>query len=203
MTQPQCPQTDMDCPEPNNYAAIAKQLHETALQAEDRIFCLEQTLRGAVNMPAFIETSTSAAGTAVASGVSTPLNGTGAAATTFQNSTFGSASILPEGVYHVGQFFNGTPTGAATINTFRIAAIDMREVVNGVNVDTQHYEQITWETATGNGGDMTVTGIVRSNGRQRPIFSWIHGNTGSTVQINIGAIRWIIRISDSSTLRVV
>lgn len=209
MTQPQCPQTDLGCPQPENYAAIAKQLHETALEVEDRIFCLEQLLRGAVNMPAYVETST-AIPTAFSADSFSPLNGLGTPTTNFRNSPYTASStvaaattLLPAGAYHVGQYFNATPTGAATANTYRLAQVALRETVTGIDTDTQVWEQRSVETSSGSGGDMTVSGVVRSNGRQRVVFGFQHGNTGSTMQINIGAVRWVIRLSDSTTLRVV
>ena len=42
------------CAEPENYAAVALKMQETALRAESCIYDLENRLRGAVNQPTLI-----------------------------------------------------------------------------------------------------------------------------------------------------
>lgn len=186
------------CPEPENYAAVALQLQQTALQAESCIFALEQQLRGAVNMPALI-VPVSAGG--IAANTSFILS-TGTA--TFQNSSYTSFGFpLPRGVYQVGLSFTITATGVVNDNTYRFAQIGVRNFYAPLTVPNRfNVFETSFEANTGNGMDMGLHTVVESDGNDKILFYAQHGNTSSTMNVTAG-LGWAIRLSDLDAPRVV
>lgn len=186
------------CAEPQNYAAVALKLQQTAIQAENCIYALETRLRAAINMPTFI---VPVSGTGIPVNVGeilsfgTPL---------FQNSTITSFNAaLPRGVYEVGLSFNIAATGAVNDNTYRFAQIGVRPAGAPLSQPNSFTVfETAFETNSGNGMDMALHTIVESDGRDRVIFYAQHGNTSSTCNVTFG-LAWVIRLSDLDAPRVV
>lgn len=210
-----CDFSDLDCPQPQNYAAIAKQLHETAVQAEERIYCLEAALRRGVNLPTYVATTTAVMGPFSASNGLLPGTGfsiflpTTASTVNFANfvapgsSTFGWA--LPTGVWHAGAFVQSAPTGAATDNSYR--ELQMQHVrtnsSTGGNLLIQEISQTSFESANGVPVLLTTSGVIRLEAGERILFTFRHGNAASSVSIAAGAILWFTRISDANVIEVI
>ena len=213
MTSP-CEFNDMDCPQEENFAAIAKQLHETAVQAEERIYCMEQQLRLAVNLPTFVATSTAdmgpfanVSGTDPATGsvlftTSTPIT-VNFANMVSPNSILGWA--LAPGIWHVGICGASFSVGAASDNTYRqmrITKVRTHPIV-GTNEILQEASHTSYETANGVQILLSVDGVFKIETGERIQFLFRHGNTASNVSIATGAIMWMTRISDSNVVRVI
>lgn len=213
MTTP-CNFEDMDCPHEDNFAAIAKQLHETAVQAEERIFCMEQQLRSAVNRPTFVITTTADMGSFAS--VDGTVESTGSAIFTpsaavtvnfanmaSPNSLFGWA--LPPGIWHVGAYGASFSVGAASDNTYRqlrIIKIRTHPIV-GNNEFLQEASHTSYETANGVQILLSVDGVFKMEAGERILFVFRHGNTASNVSIAPGAIAWMTKLSDSDVVRVI
>lgn len=201
----------LSCPTGGNLAAIAKQLHETALDAEARIIALEQTLRGAVNLPTLVQTTT-APQTGLVTGSDNTL-GT-SLSTTFANFDVTTGTqvvndptpfqLLGEAIYEVG--FCGTivPSGVANLNTFRVIRINHTRPNPALfpNPTVDFSEYTMYEPATGNGIDISMTGFFRVRPLDSLSVTLSHGNTSSTLTLNTGAIFWMHRISDVTVTAV-
>lgn len=186
-----------DCAEPANYAAVALQLQETALDAEACIYALEQRLRGAVNLPTLIAPVT-------ATGISSDFQFTLTPGTpTFQNSTFSTFNtLLPRGVYQAGIFFTITASGAVNDNTYRFAMIYTRNAYAALTVPNKYNVfETSFESNNGSGMDMTLHTVLESDGQDLVLFAAQHGNTSSTC--NVSGFVWISKLSDLDTPRVV
>lgn len=213
MTTP-CNFDDLDCPEPENYAAVAKQLHETALQAEERIYCLEQQMRSAVNRPTFMVTTTGDMGPFVAESGTDPLTGDdlfsfGTPVTVnFGNipspsSIFGWA--LSPGIWHVGAYGASFSVGAASDNTYRqlrILKVRTHPIV-GTNEFLEEASHTSYESANGVQILLSVDGVFKIEAGERILFIFRHGNIASNVSIAAGAIAWMTKLSDSNVVRVI
>lgn len=185
------------CAEPENYAAVALKMQETALRAEACIYTLEQRLRGAVNLPTVIAPVT-------ASGISVNFQQTLFPGTpTFQNSTYSSFNtLLPRGVYQAGLFFTITATGAVNDNTYRFAVIYTRNAFDALTVPNKfNVYETSFESNSGNGMDMTLHTVIESDGQDQVFFAAQHGNTSSTC--NVSGYVWISKLSDLDAPRVV
>lgn len=195
MTQP----IELDCPDPDNYAAVALQLQETALQAEQRMYAVERTLRSAANKGTFVQTTT-AARTGIASGTSfTEINASAVANTVNFNNmpftwSFSSIPLLPgAGVYDIGFCGNMIASGAVTDNSMRTIRIQQRRVVSGggsVETIIDAAEVLMFEANVGGGMDITVVGTFHLQPGDRVYFEFRHLNVGSTMNISTGAIYW-------------
>lgn len=187
------------CAEPQNFAAVALKLQQTAIQAENCIYDLETRLRTAVNLPMLIVPVTIAP---FSSGTVPAILSFGTVI--FQNSTmsnFGNA--LPRGVYEVGLSFTITATGAVNDNSFRFAEIGVRPALAPLSQpNSYNVFETTFETNTGNGMDMAISTIIESDGTDRVTFYAQHGNTSSTCTISSG-LAWAIKLSDLDAPRVV
>lgn len=210
----------LSCPEPDNYAAVAKQLHETALEAEDRIAALEYQLRSAANRPTIVQTTT-ALRTGIAANSDTligPSFGSGFT-TTFNNTVLDSDeqianndevfNVLGEGIYEVGFTCNAIPSGAADSNSFRVLRIQQYTPdptstgplqLGGRLVNQASYT--LFESNVGNGVDVSLAGHFRITAGDWIFFTLLHSNTSSTMNISIGAIGWLHRLSDLSLTAV-
>ena len=214
MTSP-CEFDDLDCPNQENYAAVAKQLHETALQAEERIYCLEQQLRYAVNRETLVLTTTVDMGPFPSSSGTTSNGGfaifqTSTASTlTFLNFELpvstGTGWLLPAGLWHVGCYGATFSVGAANDNTYR----QVRIIRGRVDPDTggldylEEASHTAFETANGVQILITVSDVFKVEEGDRILFAFRHGNTSSNVSIAPGAIIWFTRLSDADVIRVI
>lgn len=215
MTSP-CEFDDLNCPEPENYAAVAKQLHETALQAEERIYCLEQQLRYAVNRETLVQTTTADMGPFASSSGTTTDGGftifTTATASTLSFLNFelppsegSNGWRLPPGMWHVGCYGATFSVGAANDNTYR----QMRIIKGRTNPDTGGLEYLeeasgtAFETANGVQILITVSDVFKVEEGDRILFLFRHANTSSNVSIASGAIVWFTRLSDADVIRVI
>lgn len=200
-----CEPVNIDCMEPPNFAAIAKKLHSTALEAEERIYCLEQALRAGVNRPTWIGVTTVDIVGTTATSPTDPYNGTGISppiiigglTTIFQNSQFAMQpfGIVPEGVWHIGAFADAFASGAVDDNSFR-----------ALTAETASAGNVMWRTTSesnsGAGNLLTVSAVWTFDGQTPLAFKWCHGNTSSTMTVRSGATFWLTKISDLSPLRV-
>lgn len=187
------------CPQPANYAAVALQLQQTALQAENCIFTLEQRLRGAVNLPTLVVPAT--AGGFVANLFQLLSLGTA----TFQNSSTITSftNPLPRGVYQAGLSFTIAATGVVNDNTYRFAVIATRNTYAAFSVpDNYSVFETAFESSSGNGMDMTIHTVIESDGNDIVRFAAQHGNTSSTCTVTSG-LAWVTRLSDLDAPRVV
>jgi hypothetical protein len=189
----------VSCVEPENYAAVALKLQDTALHTEQCIFALEQRLRGAVNQPTLIR---GASFLGLGAGVQADLT-TAFVTPTFQNSDISSfATLLPRGVYQAGLYFNIIATGAVNDNTYRFAVIYTRNAYAALSVPNKfNVYETTFESNNGAGMDMMLHTVVESDGQDQVHFAAQHGNTSSTC--NVTGIAWISRLSDLDAPRVV
>jgi hypothetical protein len=188
------------CVEPENYAAVALKMQETALDAEQCIFALEQRLRGAVNQPTLVVPFTS---------VGIPDNFQWELANAFVTPTFQNSSsstfntILPRGIYQAGLSFTITASGAVNDNTYRFAIIFTRKAYAALTVPNKfNVFETSFESNNGAGMDMTLHTVIESDGNDQVHFATQHGNTSSTCNITAG-IAWVSRLSDLDAPRVV
>lgn len=212
MTSP-CDFEDMDCPQETNFAAIAKQLHETAVQAEERIYCMEQQMRSGVNRPTIVVTTTADMGP-YGSTLGTDDTGwtifspSAPVTTSFSNmvspnSFFGWA--LPPGVWHVGAYGASFSVGAASDNTYRqlrILKVRTHPIVGSFEF-LEEASHTSYETANGVQILLCADGVFKMEAGERILFLFRHGNIASDVSIATGAIAWMTKLSDSTVVRVI
>lgn len=187
------------CAEPENYAAVALKMQETALRAESCIYDLENRLRGAVNQPTLIVPVSSAGILA-----NTQTNITPSGTPTYQNSAFSAFNLTftPRGVYQVGLYFTITATGAVNDNTYRFAVIYVRDVYDALTVPNKYnvYETV-FESNNGSGMDMAISTVVELDGSDQVRFAAQHGNTSSNCSLT--GFAWLTRLADLDAPRVV
>lgn len=207
---------DLSCPDELNYAAIAKQLHETALEAEARIFELERTLRSAVNRPTIIMTST-----ALVTGIVAntpwrvgPNGGDGSWVYTFDNTGLVSPDIpdsttfvnrLGEGVYDFGIYINFIPSVLVDDNSERLLRIlhyRPNPAVIGGREQINQAAYFLFEPSAGVGVDFSLVGTFRMQPNDYVEYNFIHTNVNSTIDSPAGAIAWAHKVSDASVLAV-
>lgn len=203
----------LDCPQEFSLAAVAKQLHETAVQAEEQIAASEQLMRAAVNLPTTIRTS-NANFTGVSSGSLTNLNLL-STVLTFDNTTGGPGmgpelsggytQLLGAGLYEVGMCLTVVASGAVTDNSIRQFLIQHRRPdptdVSGT-VEVQTSGIVLFESNTGVGVEASFVATFRAEPGDIFAFLFYHENVASTVTINSGAILWGTKISESTLTRV-
>ena len=208
----------LSCPEEQNYAAVAKQIHETALEAEQLIFASEQQMRAAVNLPAVLVTSTAAI---TGLSASQPWDiSLGTFVTTFDNTAGGSGSttgsftpmnfgffteFLGAGLYEVGLCLTVVASGAVDNDTYRQFLIlhlrpDPTQVTGEREIQTSGI--IMFESATGVGSEVSFVGHFRAEPGDRFQFLFTHGNVSSTMNINTGVLVWATKVSESTLNRV-
>lgn len=211
----------LPCPTGGNLAAIAKQLHATALDAEAKIYDLEQQLRAAANRPTIIQTTT-VLQTGLSAGVISilePAFGGGTWVETFNNTVLASDesisnngdtfTVLGEGMYEIGWSGNIIPSGVVTANSFRAVSIEQHTpdpltlgtVQNGFR-EVNRVSVTEFESNVGNGVDFSLVGEFRISPGDRIFFTLQHANVGSTLNLSIGAIGWLHRISDATITAV-
>lgn len=209
----------LTCPAPENMAAVAKQLHATALQAEADIFRAEQEMREAVNLPTVVLTSTNNI-TGLSSGSIEDVGSQGSWVTTFDNTAGGGGSgtgafgpynfgfftgFLGEGVYEVGMCATAVASGAVDNNTVRFFYVEQRRpdpsAVTG-EVIVQRVGFTMFESNTGVGSEASFVGTFRVKPQDRFAFLFLHANTSSTMTVNSGMIIWASKLSETSLERV-
>lgn len=201
------------CPQPQNYAAIAKQLHETALEAERRIHEIEYLLRAAGNRPTIVQTTTALQTGIIANFEELIGPGMATFASTFNNTILPSDQaitnnntvfdILGPGIYEVGFTGNLIASGVADSNSGRMVRIQqytpdpasLGPIQAGFSL--VHDASFTFfESNVGNGVDVALVGEFRINPGDILFFTVNHGNTSSTLNLSIGAIGWLHKLSD-------
>lgn len=209
----------LSCPDGQNHGAIAKQMHETALEAEQRIFVLEQGLRAAVNRQTIIQVTTAAV-TGIPTGLTDffigPAAVGGSFTTTFNNTIMRSATgerigdqgiftILGAGVYEIGLFASAVASGAVTDNSQRLFRIKQQRIdltqPSGLSL-VQEASILNFETNTGVGTDCCVAGIFRMQATDFVQFTFAHDNAASAVDVPSGTVVWLHRLSDANILAV-
>ena len=210
----------LDCPTGANMAAIAKQLHETAVQAEQRIYALEQQLRAAANRPTLVQV-TDALQTGMVTGAENIIGTTSGFSfvTTFNNTAVESGesisnndepfNILGEGLYEIGMFANVVPSGAVTAGSFRHIRVQQYTpdplstgpLVAGFR-RVQDASYTTFEPNVGIGMDTCVGGQFRIRPGDRIFFTLEHNNAASTLNVSIGSIGWMCKVSDATITEV-
>jgi hypothetical protein len=195
----------LTCPQPQNYAAVALQLQNTALQTEACLFTLEQQLRNATNPLTTIITSTG--NESVAANVLTDL-GITSFTINFSNWTANQllslGPNLPAGVYQVGVMLNATAAGVVDDNSLRVLRIRTKKAGTPTAAAADFSDEITiYEPNNGTGSDMSLFTTVTLNGTQELLFSFTHTNTSSLITIATGARYWWSKLSDQVALRAV
>lgn len=198
----------VDCPHEENYAAIALQLQETALQAEQCLYAAETALRRVPNPNTTILTLTNANAYSSVPEY-TPMFGV--QDIVFSNSA--RTSLLfenpaPTGVWMVGCNFTAVATGAINDNTYRELTIavwpsDISTTTTTLAPATSWATTTVYEPNNGTGVDISALTVLEVGEAERIVFFFRHGNTSSTLNVPIGAFFWATRISDATALRVV
>lgn len=194
----------VDCPDEQNYAAIALQLQETALQAEACLYAVETSLREVTNPETILLTMTGSQGAAV--NVLTRIGG-GVGTVTFANTpriNFLTTSIpWTPGVWEVGACITVTSTGAVTADSLRELFIITRRTNDSTAIPDTFQSVLTMtEPNDGVGVDMShTTVVVLDEGEEIRFYIRTTNVTGVTVAA--GALFWASRLSDASSLRVV
>lgn len=205
-----CP--DLSCPQENNYAAIAKQLHQTALQAESCIYEQEISLRATVNRPTIIQVTTVPITGFIPSVDQNVIGGT--PLNVFDNSgIFSSGNIgnsetiyqfLGEGMYEVGWTCTATASGAVTDNSFRVFRLEQARhdptSATGFQIVNQTGFTV-FESNTGIGVEVSFSGMFRIQPFDRINFMLLHNNA-SNLTISTGMYAWVSKVSDTSLRQV-
>lgn len=202
----------LDCPEPENYAAVALQMQETALQVEQRLYAVERTLRAAANRQSIVQTST-AANTGFTTGNASQFGpGDVASVINFDNVdptvvAVNSSLLVPvvgDGVYTFGVSVNLIASGAVTDNSFRIITMRQRRQLPGDLTPTTvfEYTNSVYEANVGGGMDVTLAGQFAMLAGDTVIWLFQHGNAGSTMNISSGARFWCTFLGSNETVEV-
>lgn len=204
----------LSCPQESNYAAIAKQLHQTALEAEQHIFELEHLLRSAANRPTIVQVSTSAVN-GIPANVEWFIGNTGGAnfSTLFNNTPMGSIednnffTVMGDGIYEVGMYANLFPTGGVVNNnSSRYFTISHNRPdptsISGLSRITEATQHL-YEPNEGVGVDCCVSMTFRAQRGDNVDFSVFHTNTSSTLSALVGTLVYITKLSDPTVVTVV
>lgn len=205
----------LSCPTGGNLADIALQLKATALEAEQRIYTLEQGLRSGVNRPTLIRVSNAPITGIIANADELINDNGGPFTTTFVNVPLPDATPvgvadtwsqqLGEGLYEIGLCATAVASGVVDNNTARVWSIlHMRPdptVISGLSIfDRQSFT--TFETNTGVGSEVAMTVTFRMRPGDRVQFQIFHLNVSSTLTISTGAILWMHKLSDATITKV-
>lgn len=195
----------LTCPEPENYAAVALQLQNTAMQAEACLFDLQKQLRNGTNPLTTVITSTGTE--SIAANVVQDL-GVTSFTTNFANNPATQLTVLgpnlPVGVYQVGVALTATASGVVNDNTLRLVRIRTKRDGTPSSAPDDSVAEVTiYEPNNGAGSDMSLSTVVTLDGNQDLIFSFFHLNTSSTITIAAGATYWWTKLSDQVALRTV
>lgn len=206
----------LSCPQESNFAAIAKQLHETAVEAENQIYDLEFQLRAAANRPTIVQTTTNPQSIPanvdtilLFPGITSNFNNTVAPSSMRISSDAGMFQILGEGVYEIGVTGNLIAVGAVDNNSVRQVSIQHHvadpssagPILAGYR-EVQRSSFTLFESNVGNGVDFSIVGHFRIKPNDIIFFTVLHGNTSSNLSYGIGGIGWLHKLSDSSITAV-
>lgn len=205
-----CP--PLSCPQPDNYAAIAKQLHETALQVEECIYDQEISLRAMVNRPAMVKVTTAAItgifanfDQQVLGGAPTYVfNSTGMTTETGPDNSEDLFRFLGESVFEIGWTCNASASGAVTDNSYRVFRIEQarHDPTSGTGFQIVNQAGYTlFETNTGIGVDVSFSGVFRILPGDRINLMLLHNNA-SDLTIAAGMYVWMTHLSDTSLRQV-
>lgn len=200
-------EVELSCPEPENYAAIAKQLHETALQAEESIACLERAVRAAVNLPTAVSLKTLDTNVFPTSTEALIFDSWNANEYTvsFANSslTIDDQVRYPAGIYQMGMFIEPYAVGAVTANSIRACFIEIRNQAATGNF-IRRADMYLLEPNNGLGNGMCLETVQRVDEGNLIHFKFYHENAGSSMRIGVGtpAIAWITKLSDLNVTKV-
>jgi hypothetical protein len=213
--------TDLSCMDGDNYAAIALQMQKTALEAEARIYALEQLLRRAVNPYTIIQTST-----ANITGIAAFATGEqhlgpigGGTFTTSFNNTPSSRNIdeagrnlvaeLGEGEYEIGIFAQLQPSGVVDDNSVRAVtvAVDRLDptVISSVTPSERRVCEAVYTDFEPNVAipvDVCVSLRYRLTTLDRIKFLVYSGNASSTLNCLAGTIIWLTKIGTADSVVV-
>lgn len=195
----------LTCPEPQNYAAVALQLQNTAMQAETCLFELQKQLRNGTNPSTTIFTTTGTQ--SIVPNALVDLN-PGALTPTFNSTPVtaltGLGPNLDPGVYQVGICLTATASGVVDDNSLRIVRIRTKRdgTPSGAPNDASAEESV-YEPNNGNGVDMSLMATMTLDGSQDLIFSFFHLNVSSNITIATGCTFWWSKLSDQVALRAV
>lgn len=205
-----CP--PLSCPQPDNYAAVAKQLHETALQVEECIYDQEISLRAMVNRSAIVKVTTASITGIFANFDQSVLGGS---PTYVYNSTGLDSQIGPdssedlfrflgEGVFEIGWTCTALASGVVTDNSYRVFRIEQARhdptSATGFQIVNQAGYTL-FETNTGNGTDVSFSGVFRVLPGDRINLMLLHNNA-SDLTIPAGMYVWMAHLSDTSLRQV-
>lgn len=195
----------LTCPQPENYAAVALQLQNTAMQAETCLFDLEKQLRNATNPLTTVVTSTG-----VESMTANFIYDLGITSFTTNFSNWSAIQIvslginLPPGVYQVGASITATAAGAVDVNSLRVLRIRTKKHGTPMSAPADFSDEVTiYDPNNGNGVDLSLMTTVTLDGNQDIKFTFVHTNTSSLMNIAAGATYWWSRLSDQVALRAV
>lgn len=199
--------TDFSCPQPENYAAIAKQLHQTALQAEQRIYCLERAVRAATNLPTAISLKTANTFQIVPNleGIIFDRWNSGDYTGLFANSPMQISSGMryPAGIYQMGIYVDAVAVGAVTTNSYRAAIIEVHETT--ATIPTGQYVKRADETFqdpnNGLGNWICVETVQRIEEGNFVAFKFFHQNA-SDMSIAVNSLAWMTKLSDLNVTQV-
>jgi hypothetical protein len=204
----------LPCPQESNYAAVAKQLHATALDVESRIFTLEQELREAVNRPTMVQTFSDPQPGMLDNfeeifpfgNFTYTFNNTGTAFGVGNNDEIYIA--LGEGVYEIGVAGFAAASGGVTNNSFRVWQIKQyRQDPGSLDPVMIGYSMVNrsvlTQTEPGTGNEFSFSGVFRIRPRDIIFFTLLHTNTASTLTLSAGTITWMHKLADSNLTEVV
>lgn len=202
----------LSCPEPENYAAVAKQLHETALETEACIYEQEIALRSMVNRPTIVRVNTLTITGLVASldqsviggDAVTVFDNTGRAFDEYIQESTGIWRFLGEGMYEVGWTAWAVASAAVTDNSVRIFHIEHRRPnpESSIGYDLINHAGFTlFESNTGIGVECSFSAMFRIRPFDYVNFMFFHDNA-STINIQPGMYSWMSKVSDVSLRQV-
>lgn len=206
----------MDCLTPDSWAAVALKMQATALEAEERIYAAEQSLRAVVNPPTIVQTSTALITGIPADGTDYSIgpSGGGTFATDFNNtgvdgfidmSSTQITEALGEGLYEIGMSATVVASGVVNDNSFRYFKIGIfrrdPSALLGIS-EVMESSLLLFESNTGVGVSGCLVGHFRLLPGDQIRFTVQHTNLGSTLNASVGNRIWLTKLSDASVLEV-
>lgn len=182
----------VDCPVPDNMAAIALQMQETAMQAEAELYAAELAFAASLNRPTWVvDLTTTVSGIAANAHYDLFSSGGGTYVEQFNNTGFevkesGLIRLPYAGLWEVGMCINQTASGAVNDNTVRdfIIVHARQSAASPVGYTELWRESSTlMESNTGVGTDATVIMDVDAQARDILKVFLYHGNTSSTMTV--------------------
>lgn len=192
----------LTCPSEASLGDVALILQKTALEAEACIYEQEIALQTAINRPTLVWQTASSISVIPNSDEQITLQGN--PTILFNNTGFGSppSVFALGGIFLYGITLNAVASGTVNDNTIRrITLQTVDNLFNGSPIDTVYYT--VFETSAAGGMDMTCWGLFSVPVNSSAIIRFVHANTSSNINISAGAIQYITRIGDNSTVRAV